>query len=395
LFHEDKILNSLKIGDGICHKFVDIGVYDFAEDLSVNILWHIFEQSISDLEELKIDLLGTELETWDLWETEWKTSKRKKDGIFYTPEYIVDYIVKNSLWSWLDEKFETLKKNKFKWVKKTTLDATYKKKELELYAEYQIILQNVKVLDPACDSGAFLVKVFDYLLAENQRVGEILGSLFDNESTYKSILQNNIYWVDLNAESVEITKLSLWLKTAEKWKKLADLDGNIKCGNSLIDDPDVGGDKAFKREEEFTEIMSKWGFDVVVGNPPYGVSFDTNTKKYLENFDNLVPDYEIYIYFISLYKKILSKDWILSYIFPNTFISTINWEKYRQQLISNTSIKEIVDLSNDQTFQDANVRTIIFSFQKKLWNYKTRFSKIKEKSIYKFEQYPKNIFVRK
>jgi type II restriction/modification system DNA methylase subunit YeeA len=79
--------------------------------------------------------------------------------------------------------------------------------------------------------------------------------LFDNEATYKSILQNNIYGVDLNAESVEITKLSLWLKTAQKGKKLADLDDNIKCGNSLIDDPEVAGDKAFKWEEEFADIM--------------------------------------------------------------------------------------------------------------------------------------------
>jgi type II restriction/modification system DNA methylase subunit YeeA len=85
----------------------------------------------------------------------------------------------------------------------------------------------------------------------------------------KDILQNNIYGVDLNEESVEITKLSLWLKTAEKGKQLADLDKNIKCGNSLIDDESVAGKKTFKREIQFNEIMKNGGFHIVAGNPPY------------------------------------------------------------------------------------------------------------------------------
>ena len=91
------------MGDAICTKFVDIGDYDFDDELSVNILGHIFEQSISDLENLKIDLLGTEVDTDQLGENT-KQSKRKKDGIFYTPEYIVDYIVQNSLMKYLNEK---------------------------------------------------------------------------------------------------------------------------------------------------------------------------------------------------------------------------------------------------------------------------------------------------
>ena len=113
----------------------------------------------------------------------------------------------------------------------------------------------MKVLDPACGSGAFLVKVFDYLYAENIRVGKIVQSLFDDETIYKSILQNNIDGVDLNPESVEITKLSLWLKSAQKDRKLNNLDANIKCGNSLIDDPTVEGERAFDRNNKFADIM--------------------------------------------------------------------------------------------------------------------------------------------
>ncbi|MFH1296485.1 MAG: hypothetical protein ABIJ04_04330 [Bacteroidota bacterium] len=83
------------------------------------------------------------------------------------------------------------------------------------------------------------------------------------------ILEKNIYGVDLNEESVEIAKLSLWLRTAKKGRKLNTLSNNIKCGNSLIDDPAVAGEKAFNWQQEFPEIFANGGFDVVIGNPPY------------------------------------------------------------------------------------------------------------------------------
>ena len=235
LFEKDAILDLLEIGDQLCIKLVELTNYDFENQLSVNILGHIFEQSISDLEALR----------WNTTEDE--KNKRKKDGIFYTPEYIVDYIVQNSVMKYLNEKEdECLKKHSKK-----------KDGEMLAYQEYQHILQNIKVLDPACGSGAFLVRVFDVLFEENKRVGKIVNSLFDDTEIYKNILTNNIYGVDLNAESVDITKLSLRLKSAQKGKKLNNLDGNIKCGNSLIDDPEVAGDKAFKWEKEFSDIFQK------------------------------------------------------------------------------------------------------------------------------------------
>ncbi|MEI6711953.1 MAG: DNA methyltransferase [bacterium] len=165
----------------------------------------------------------------------------------------------------------------------------YRKREIEAYSEYQKILHNVKVLDPACGSGAFLVRVFDWLLAENKRVTNILYEtndqmkLGDDENYFREILKNNIYGVDLNEESVEITKLSLWLKSAQKGKKLLTLDNNIKCGNSLIDDPTVAGDKAFNWNTEFADIMGSGGFDVIVGNPPYvrNTALQNKEKDYL------------------------------------------------------------------------------------------------------------------
>jgi len=135
------------------------------------VLGHIFEQSISDLENLKIDLLGQEVETYQLAET--GKGRRKKDGIFYTPEYIVDYIVQNSVMKYLNEKEDeclsevsTIDEKTGERRRKKNIDNA----EQQAYLKYQQILQNIKVLDPACGSGAFLVRVFDVLLEENKRV---------------------------------------------------------------------------------------------------------------------------------------------------------------------------------------------------------------------------------
>jgi REP element-mobilizing transposase RayT len=280
LFKEDKELNKIKIWNEICKKFVNLWDYDFANDLSVNILGHIFEQSISDIEEIKDQLSKDE----DIW----KTSKRKKDGIFYTPEYIVDYIVKNSVGKKIDEWEEELKEKHN--LKEEITDKNYTKRAILVYEELKEKVENIKVLDPACWSGAFLVKVFDFLLDKNKEIANKLQDLwinqglFSSESYFKTILQNNIYWVDLNEESVEITKLGLWLKTAQKGKKLANLDKNIKCGNSLIDDENIAWNKAFKWEEEFSDIFNNGKLNVYNnGVNPIVRNYETPTVGKYEN----------------------------------------------------------------------------------------------------------------
>ena len=127
---------------------------------------------------------------------------------------------------------------------------------------------------------------------------ELTGEKLRLFETDKIILENNLYGVDINDESVEIAKLSLWLRTAQKGRELSDLSDNIKCGNSLIDDPKVAGDKAFDWKVEFKEIMDNGGFDVVLGNPPY-VRADTDNKNFIKQrmwLDNSA-DYE------TLYEK--------------------------------------------------------------------------------------------
>jgi len=369
LFKEDEALNGLKIDDEICRKFVELGKYDFSEDLSVNILGHIFEQSISDLEELK-NIAKKALEEP---EATLKASKRKKDGIYYTPDYVVAYIVKNSLGKYLEEQEHMiLEKHN---VKTDLTDENYHKRMKTAYEEYQKVLRNVKILDPACGSGAFLVKVYDYLFAENKRVVAILtdisggkDNLFNSENYIKSLLQNNIYGVDLNPESVEITKLSLWLKTARKGEKLVSLKNNIKCGNSLISDPAIAGERAFNWENEFPEIMNSGGFDVVVGNPPYvfggneGIS--RNEKSYYKNlYLSGAGKINLFTLFIEKSHSLLKNKGYLSFIIPNTFLRVTSYHNTRKFFLEKFSLIEILDLGS-KVFQDAVTTAIAFIAKK-------------------------------
>ncbi|WP_314294549.1 Eco57I restriction-modification methylase domain-containing protein [Leptotrichia massiliensis] len=401
LFKRDKELEKLVIKNEIFDELERLAEYDYSSDLNENILGHVFEKSMTDLEKLKANQNN---ENYDK-----KDGNQKRTGAFYTPKYIVQYIVKNAIDNWLEDRKKELgyynlpeveenkiflkgyeHKHKHK-EKKLSIKA---KRHLDFWNKYREKVKNIKVIDPACGSGAFLVEVFNYLK-------EIRGEINNNILNYNvsksysadmdsEILLNNIYGVDVNKEAAEITKLSLWLKTANKNKPLENLDKNVKCGNSLIDDKEIAGEVAFNWDKEFPEVFENGGFDIVVGNPPYGVNFDDKTKKYLLKFDKLVPDYEIYIYFISLYRKILKRNGYLSYIFSNTFLSTLYGKKYRKSLLKEVSIKEIVDLSNDNTFIDARVRTIIFSFKNSIENNESTFTKIENRNFKQFKKYSKD-----
>jgi len=357
LFRHDTELDNLKISDEPLRTVLSLGTYNFEDDLSVTILGHIFEQSISDLEEIKNKVNEQQdLETI-------AQSRRKKDGIFYTPDYIVRYIVENSLGTYLREHEEKFKEE-FK-LKGDINDVNYEKREQQAYEKYQQFLENVKVLDPACGSGAFLVYVFDYLMAENKRVASIRGTLFNNDQYIRSILKNNIFGVDLNEESVEITKLSLWLKSAEKGKQLTTLDKNIRCGNSLINDAEVAGGKAFDWKEEFSEIMERGGFDVIVGNPPYvrlqNIKSNNvaDVKYYENNYQTAKGRFDLYVLFIEKAVQLLSKTGKASYILPHKFLGSKFGEATRNYLSHGKYLEKLVHFGSHKVFADASTYTCI------------------------------------
>lgn len=378
LFKPDDFLDNLKIDDQLLYTYtLKLSDYDFQSEVDVNILGHIFENSLNEIDEIKSEIEGKEVD---------KTkTKRKKDGVFYTPKYITKYIVDNTVGKLCKEKKTEIKLVEEEYHTDKNLQTKTKKALLDKLTSYREWLLQLTICDPACGSGAFLNQALEFLIAEHRYIDELQAKLMGDSMVLSdvetSILENNIYGVDLNDESIEIAKLSLWLRTAQKGRKLNSLNNNIKCGNSLIDAPEVAGEKAFSWEKEFPEVFAKGGFDVIIGNPPYGVNFTEIEKKYLTNFDSLVPDYEIYIYFISLYRKILKPNSVLSYIFPNTFLSTLFGKKYRDEIFNKVDVYEIIDLSQDNTFTDANVRTCIFSFINKSSNYESKLFKVENSSF--------------
>ncbi len=339
LFKHDEILDNLHIKDSIWDELLRLSKYDFDSDINVNILGHIFEQSISDLESIKAEISGEVQEK--------SKSKRKKDGIFYTPEYITKYIVENSVGKYLEEHPEKL--------------------------------ETIKILDPACGSGSMLNQAHSFLLQEyRNRFEQMMAdkeskkemrTLFDYNpaEVNRGILLNNLFGVDLNQESVEITKLSLWLKTASKVEPLQNLDKNIKCGNSLIDDPEIAGEKAFDWNKEYKEIMDEGGFDVIIGNPPYVFGREKFTQGEKDYFNNCfeTSEYQIntFIIFIEKAIKLLNNGGYLGFIIPNSLLKLSSISKLRKYILENSKICNIVTLEG-YSFDNVNVETVIIILQK-------------------------------
>jgi type I restriction-modification system DNA methylase subunit len=354
----------LEITDEALEDVLTLATYDFETDLNVNILGHIFEQSISDLEALRAEIRGEAIERGK--------SKRKQEGVFYTPEFITRFIVIRTVGGWLSERWQKLEQQ-HKSKKPGPMSKVDRSKLLHDYLER---LANIKIVDPACGSGAFLVAVFDYLHAEYNRVNIAIADLtgqpdqmglFDLD---KQILNENLFGVDLNPESVEITKLSLWLKTARSDKQLNNLDGNIRCGNSLISPPSQDASnkavevfnslpdsvRPFDWHEAFPEIFANGGFDVVLGNPPY-VRQETISpiKPYLEQHYysyNGVAD--LYVYFYEQGINLLNESGKLSYIVSNKWLRSGYGKSLRHFFTEQAEFEEIIDFGHAPIFEDAD-----------------------------------------
>lgn len=376
LFEEDEILNNLVPDDVILKPILALIDYDFASDLNVNILGHIFEQSISDIEELKADISGEQFDK--------KQGKRKKEGIYYTPDYITRYIVEEAIGDWLKEKRLELNEESLPELTDEDFNSIHKisrgknklekkiQQHIEFYEAYKKILSEIKILDPACGSGAFLNQAFDFLYAEGQRVNHELvrlrGGQMDSFDLNKHILEKNLFGVDLNPESVEITKLSLWLKTANAHKELTSLDNNIKCGNSLIDDPNVAGEKAFIWKEEFKQIIDQGGFDVIIGNPPYAtgtVLSQLEKEFYLSNFITAQYQLELYILFIEKAISLLSINGDIAFITPNSWLKNLMMSECRKLMLDNLTFNKIIP-NIPSVFEDASVDTLMFIANKSI-----------------------------
>ena len=220
--------------------------------IDVEILGHIFEQSITDLEQLHQEIAGGPAAE----PAKAAPSRRKKEGAFYTPAFITRYIVSATLKPVLDERFEALRRAHHEKAAASGRQGAGRSQRLRcgraqggpekgpgiiLGSTGRNALAGLRIVDPACGSGAFLIEAFEQLHAvyqqSNARLTELRGpQLFDVD---RQILQSNLFGVDLNPEAVEICRLSLWIKTAQVGKVLTSLDHNVLVGNSVVADPAV------------------------------------------------------------------------------------------------------------------------------------------------------------
>ena len=209
-----------------------------------------------------------------------------------------------------------------------------------------------------------------------------------------AILENNIYGVDINEESVEIAKLSLWLRTAQKGRKLTSLNNNIKCGNSLIDDTNVAGDKAFNWQNEFPEVFAKGGFDVIIGNPPYvftrGNDRFQNFNDYIwTNYNHNSGKINLYSVFLELSTdKLLKANGFLGFITPETFIRTSTYGEIRRYLINQLLIQSI-SIYGIGVFDNVTAETITLIVRKS-FDAQNIVNFYKHQSIQIFEKYSEN-----
>ena len=430
LFKHDNVLDTVQIDDELLYRHTaKISQYDFDSEVDVNILGHIFENSLNEMDELVAQVSGMDFDK--------SKTKRKRDGIVYTPKYITKYIVDNTVGRLCVEMKAELGIRDEDFFTMGNSPSQKKTKQLlsNKLVAYRNWLLQITICDPACGSGAFLNQALNFLIEEHRYIDELQAKLFGDALVLSdfenAILENNLYGVDINEESVEIAKLSLWLRTAQPNRKLNDLNRNIKCGNSLIDDTAVAGEKAFNWEKEFPQIFGgksivvkqiefnkdespdylklvkekllasqlkagqalelskeaieisnqayeyaqkleavsespgyyekfKKGFDVVIGNPPYGAKLDLPTQKYL-NDRYIKGGSETAISFIKLsFEYLLNSKGYLSFIIPKAFTFSSNYEAIREFLLA--EINEIIDCK--KVWNEVLLEQIIFNVKK-------------------------------
>ena len=369
LFKRDEIIRSLEIPDLICEGFKDLATYDFASEVPVTVLGRIFEQSISDIETLQKQALGEEVEEKKGKGT---TGRQKRDGVVYTPDYVARFIVEQTIGAHLKEIFAgILAEHAKKGAQADDDPIGWKsgKAEQQAWADYRKRIAQLRIVDPACGSGVFLVMAFDFLKTELLRVNEKISELTGEGKLYQpdsAILTDNLFGVDVNRESVEITKLSLWIKTARHGKVLDSLNDNFKVGDSLIEDSNFAyRDHGFVWKDAFQKVFQEGGFDIVLGNPPYvRQELLKDLKPYLKNrFEVYHGVADLYAYFFERGLRLVKPGGRLGYISSSTFFKTGSGQPLRDFLRKNATIETVVDFGDLQIFEGVTTYPTILTMR--------------------------------
>jgi len=375
---KDELSTKIKISDKTLDRILNNlyypkSPYEFSV-IGVDILGSVYEQFLGKV--IRLTKGGNAV-------IEEKPEVKKAGGVYYTPQYIVDYIVKNTVGELVKDK--------------TPKDVA-----------------RLKIVDPACGSGSFLIGAYNYLLnwhhkyyvendiEKNLKAKKLFkdgeGNYFLSTQEKKNILLNNIHGVDIDPQAVEVTKLSLSLKMLEgensetintQYKLFADrilpdLSSNIKCGNSLIGsdyysdkqisllgDEEIRKVNAFDWDKEFPLVFRYGGFDAVIGNPPYiriqGLQEDSPEqvpylKSKYESAKN--GNIDIYVMFLEKALQIMNKTGLHGYILPHKFFQADFGENVRSLIAKDKSIRRVVSFKEKQIFENATTYTCLFFMKK-------------------------------
>ncbi|KLI47207.1 methyltransferase [Brachyspira hyodysenteriae] len=393
-FSKDSISSSIEIDNKVIKEIINelyypLSPYEFSV-ISVEIIGNAYEQFLG-----KTITIGKNHSA----KIELKPEVRKAGGVYYTPEYIVDYIVAN------------------------TVGEAIKGKKPEEIA-------NIKILDPACGSGSFLLGAYKYLLNYHIEYynkikdrAKFKGSKEDvikenGDLTIwikKQILRNNIFGVDIDSNAVEVTKLSLLMKCLEgespasiqnnqdlfNERALPSLEDNIKSGNSLInsnfnsegerlfasDEDTQYKIKCFSWEKEFSSVIKKGGFDIIIGNPPYVKEY--TDRESFENVKkgNLSKYYQgkmdLWYFFVCFGLDILKENGKLGFIAPNNWITNAGASILRNKVLTDSKILKYIDFGDFRVFLEAGIQTMVFILNKEKIDedYEIDYYKILNKNI--------------
>jgi hypothetical protein len=361
-FRADRLTTDIAIDDKVLkpilqNLYYPQSPYEFSV-LPVEILGNVYEQFLGKVIRLTKGHRAV---------VEEKPEVKKAGGVYYTPAYIVDYIVKHTVGELCEGRSP---------------------KQME----------KLRILDPACGSGSFLLRAYQELLERHlawyrehqpqKHSKEVFpgpgGDWRLTTAEKRRIVLNNIYGVDIDRQAVEVTKLSLLLKILEGEndetlkqhslfgeRALPSLEGNVKCGNSLIAPQDLGelapdADELrrinpFAWKREFPAIFQAGGFDAVVANPPYlKIEHIPESDRAImaSRFRTLQKRFDTYGLFLELSTALCRKDGVFGFIVPSTLLNNMSFAHLRRLLLEETRLKEIVNLGG-RVFKGANNDTLL------------------------------------